>query len=55
MGEVPSDLSDEAIDKYENIRHVVLVALREIMTEYDGSVEEGSRFWDHMFEMCTEY
>jgi hypothetical protein len=55
MGEVPSDLSDEAIDKYENIRHVVLVALREIMTEYDGSAEEGSRFWDYMFEMCTEY
>jgi hypothetical protein len=55
MGKVPSDSSGGAIEKYQNMRRLVLDALRETMAEYDDCVKEGSRFWDAIFKKCAVY
>ncbi|KAJ6063968.1 SUKH-4 immunity protein-domain-containing protein [Penicillium canescens] len=37
-------------EEREEARKVILDSLRERMVEYDNCVEEGSKFWDNIFE-----
>jgi hypothetical protein len=45
---VADGLSED--EEREKVRKAILDRLRERMVEYDGSVEEGSKFWDDIFE-----
>ncbi|GFF53281.1 hypothetical protein IFM46972_09741 [Aspergillus udagawae] len=55
MGKMSSNLNRVAFDKYNDMRLFVLAALREIMSEYDDCAEEGSVFWNAIFDTCVEY
>lgn len=47
LGEVQQELSDEA---FENLRTTTFCQVREIMADYDDCVDDGSYFWDALFE-----